>query len=87
MSGRQLTGYPCMFDGKVMVGPRQFLSERQEQIWRGIAASETTEAIADNMGLSPKTVEYHRLKLKQALKVWDVAGLTRAAIRVGLIEP
>jgi DNA-binding NarL/FixJ family response regulator len=36
------------------------------------------------MKLSPKTVEYHRAELMNALNIWDVAGLVRYAIKHGI---
>lgn len=52
-----------------------------------IAMSEPLKEIAVNLGVSIKTVEYHRRNLMTRLGVFDVAGLTRAAIRVGLVAP
>ena len=62
------------------------LPERQLDVWIGIATGQTTKGIALMLGISSKTVEYHRAKLMRRLKIWDVAGLTRAAIRNKLIE-
>ena len=35
--------------------------------------------------LSPKTVEYHRARLMEPLKVRDIPGLVRFALQVGLV--
>ena len=35
--------------------------------------------------VSPKTIEYHRMKLMNCLNVHDIPGLVRFALRVGLI--
>jgi hypothetical protein len=35
--------------------------------------------------VSPKTVEYHRMKLMVSLNAHDIPGLVRFALRVGLI--
>ena len=40
-----------------------------------------------HLKLSPKTVEYHRMKLMNRLNIHDVPGLVRFALRVGLIPP
>ena len=47
--------------------------------------SKNTKQIAGDLGLSPKTVEYHRMNLYSKLQMWDTAALTRAAIKHGLI--
>jgi DNA-binding NarL/FixJ family response regulator len=37
------------------------------------------------LGVSPKTVEFHRAQLMARLGVHDIAGLTRYALKHGLI--
>ena len=61
------------------------LTQRQKEIWRMIATSHNTKDIAAALKISDKTVEFHRTGLKKALGVFDVAGLTRAAIKAGVI--
>ena len=61
------------------------LSRRQTAVWRELAMSETTKGIALKLGISAKTVEYHRAKLMARLHIFDIAGLTREAIKIGLI--
>lgn len=51
-----------------------------------IADSHNTKGIAAALGISPKTVEFHRAKLMENLKIFDVAGLTREAIRAQVIS-
>jgi len=65
--------------------PLQSLSERQREILQLIAEGQTTKAIALVLNLSPKTVEYHRAKLMEHLKIYDVPGLVRFALQSGLI--
>jgi DNA-binding CsgD family transcriptional regulator len=62
------------------------LTARQREILLLIAQGQNTKMIAATLELSPKTVEYHRAKLMDALKLHDVAGLVRFAVRTGLIE-
>ena len=50
-----------------------------------IAEGQNTKEIAELLKLSPKTVEYHRLKLMEAVNIHDVPGLVRFALRSGLI--
>lgn len=65
--------------------PLEKLNERQREILQLIAEGQNTKEIAEILKLSPKTVEYHRMKLMNALDVHDVPGLVRFALRVGLI--
>jgi DNA-binding CsgD family transcriptional regulator len=62
------------------------LTARQREILLLIAQGQNTKMIAATLELSPKTVEYHRAKLMDALKLHDVAGLVRFAVGTGLIE-
>jgi DNA-binding NarL/FixJ family response regulator len=66
-------------------GPVEQLSQRQREILQLIAEGQTTKAIALVLNLSPKTVEYHRAKLMERLGIYDIPGLVRFALRVGLI--
>jgi DNA-binding NarL/FixJ family response regulator len=66
--------------------PVEQLSERQREILQLIAEGQTTKAIALILKLSPKTVEYHRMQLMQRLKIFDIPGLVRFAVRTGLVS-
>jgi DNA-binding CsgD family transcriptional regulator len=63
------------------------LTHRQREILRLIAEGQNTKQIAEILKVSPKTVEYHRMKLMAGLNLHDVPGLVRYALRVGLIAP
>jgi DNA-binding NarL/FixJ family response regulator len=65
--------------------PFEQLTGRQREILQLIAEGQNTKGIAELLKVSPKTVEYHRLKLMTGLNVHDVPGLVRFALRVGLI--
>jgi DNA-binding CsgD family transcriptional regulator len=62
------------------------LTGRQREILQLIAEGQNTKQIADILKVSPKTVEYHRMKLMAGLNLHDVPGLVRYAVRVGLIS-
>jgi DNA-binding NarL/FixJ family response regulator len=66
--------------------PLEQLSSRQREILQLIAEGQNTKQIAELLKVSPKTVEYHRMKLMSALNVHDIPGLVRFALRVGLIQ-
>jgi DNA-binding CsgD family transcriptional regulator len=67
--------------------PLEQLTKRQREILQLIAGGQNTKQTADILKLSPKTVEYHRMKLMNRLNIHDVPGLVRFALRVGLIPP
>jgi DNA-binding NarL/FixJ family response regulator len=62
------------------------LTSRQREVLQLVAEGQSTKAIAAALHLSPKTVETHRAELMRRLDIRDVAGLTRLAIREGLIS-
>jgi DNA-binding NarL/FixJ family response regulator len=66
--------------------PLEQLTPRQREILQLIAEGQNTKQIAELLKVSPKTVEYHRMKLMTALNVYDVPGLVRFALRMGLVS-
>jgi DNA-binding NarL/FixJ family response regulator len=62
------------------------LTQRQREVLQQIAEGRPTREIADRLCLSVKTVETHRAELMRRLGIHDVAGLTRLAIRAGLVS-
>jgi len=63
------------------------LSPREFEVFRLLAESKSVNEIAELLSLSPKTVGHHVTSVKTKLGIPSVAGLTRLAIRVGLINP
>ncbi len=63
------------------------LPPRQRQILQLIAEGNTSKEIAVRLHLSDKTVDVHRARLMQRLKLHDVASLVRYAIHHGLVKP
>jgi DNA-binding CsgD family transcriptional regulator len=62
------------------------LTFRQREILQLVARGQNTKQIAHLLGLSVKTVEAHRLRLMRRLKIENVPGLVRYAIRTGLVS-
>lgn len=62
------------------------LSARQREVLQLIAEGRSTREMAERLNLSVKTVETHRAQLMQRLEIFEVAGLTRYALRIGLID-
>lgn len=65
--------------------PQRKLTSRQREVLQLVAEGRTTREIAGRLHVSLKTVETHRANLMQRLGIHDVAGLTRYALREGLI--
>ena len=65
--------------------PLDPLTIRQREILLLIAEGQNTKQIGEILKVSPKTIEYHRMKLMNCLKVHDIPGLVRLALREGLI--
>ncbi|MCY2988042.1 MAG: response regulator transcription factor [Planctomycetota bacterium] len=62
------------------------LTPRQREMLQLIAEGNTTKQAAKKLGISVKTAEGHRTQLMDALKIHDLAGLVRYAIRMGVIS-
>lgn len=61
------------------------LSDRERQIVVFVASGMTNKEIAQNLGLSIKTVESHRSNISKKLRIFDIAGVTLFAVRTGLV--
>jgi DNA-binding NarL/FixJ family response regulator len=66
--------------------PLARLTPRELEVLRRVAAGGTNREIAGELGLSPKTVDSHRTNLMRKLDVHDAQGLTRLAVRHGLVR-
>lgn len=62
------------------------LTDRERQIIKLVAESNTSKEIASRLGIAVKTVETHRANIIKKLGLHDVAGLTRYAIRNQLVD-
>jgi DNA-binding NarL/FixJ family response regulator len=62
------------------------LTKREKEILKLIADGLSSQEIADNLFISLRTVETHRLNLNQKLDVKNTAGLVKEAIKRGLID-
>jgi len=65
----------------------QILTDRERQTLNMILAGKTNKEMAEQMSISPKTVDKHRSSLMQKLDVHSVAELMAVALREGLIDP
>ena len=62
------------------------LTPRQVEILKLIAQGHASKEIAYQLGLSPKTVDVHRARIMERLRLNDVASLTLYSVRKGLVE-
>lgn len=65
--------------------PLTELTPREFEVFLLLADSKSVSDIAELLSLSPKTVGHHTTSIKNKLNVSDLAGLTRLAIRLGLM--
>ncbi len=63
---------------------QKILSEREQQILRGVAAGWEDDRIGAELGISPATVEAHRKHIRQKLGVHNDRGLLAYARQWGL---
>ena len=62
------------------------LSSREVEVLQLIAEGKPNKQVAEELGVSFKTVDKHRQHLMSKLDIHDIAGLTRYAIAEGIIE-
>ncbi|MEK9771086.1 MAG: response regulator transcription factor [Nitrosomonadales bacterium] len=67
--------------------PTEVLSDREFEVFMALAKGESTNAIAETMCLSPRTVGTHLYNIKQKLNANNSAEIALIAIRCGLLEP
>jgi DNA-binding NarL/FixJ family response regulator len=72
--------------GGVATPPKPVLTSRETEVLQLIAEGKANKQTGAQLGISVKTVEKHRQSLMAKLDIHDVAGLTRHAIAVGIIE-
>lgn len=62
------------------------LTGREREVLVRVAAGRTNREIAEEFGISPRTVETHRERVMAKLRIRTVAGLTRFVVENGLGE-
>ena len=62
------------------------LSSREREVLQLVAEGRANKEVADDLGISVKTVEKHRQSVMHKLNLHDTASLTRYAISAGIIE-
>ncbi len=73
-------------EGEEVQNALERLSTREREVLRHIAEGSSNKEIAHKLGISVRTVESHRDSLMKKVGIKNVAGLTRLALRSGLIS-
>ena len=62
------------------------LTQREREVMQLIAEGKSNKEVAQQLGLSVKTVESHRRNLMGKLSIHETAGLVRHAMKLGLVQ-
>jgi DNA-binding NarL/FixJ family response regulator len=82
---RRLLDQPLDRDGQPRPDGKR-LTSREAEVLQLVAEGYANKQIAGTLNISIKTVEKHRQHLMNKLNIHDTAGLTRYAIKHGVIE-
>jgi len=83
--GQELMPYLVKARKLVNGDPLAELTPREFEVFLLLADSKTVSDVAELLNLSPKTVGHHTTSIKNKLNISEIAGLTRLAIRLGLM--
>lgn len=72
--------------GRTASGTIDVLTAREIQVLRLFATGLSTRDVAASLGISPKTVETHRVRIYSKLGCKGIIDLTRIAVRTGLVQ-
>ena len=62
------------------------LSDREKEIFQLVVEGYSNKEVAGKLYISPKTVENHKANFMKKLNIHDRTGLTKYALRLGLID-
>ena len=72
-------------DPKKLKDPVASLTPRQREILQLLAEGRSAKEIAATLGISPRTVEFHKYQMMESLQIRSSAELTHFAIKHGLV--
>jgi len=67
--------------GLSQVGELDALSDRELEVFHLLGEGKSTTELAHSLGISPKTVDVHKMNIKTKLRLEDGAAVTRRAIQ------
>ena len=86
ITDRVIAGYLSAGEKKRLEPSWQVLTRRERQVMKMIAGGLKTREIAEELSLSPKTVEKHRTNMMNKLNLHSVSAVTVYAIQSGLVD-
>jgi DNA-binding NarL/FixJ family response regulator len=77
---------PDLAGGQTQQAPHQSgLTWRERQVLRLVAQGYSNAEVAERLGISPKTVDTHRMRVMDKLGLHSRAELTRYALQYGYL--
>ena len=64
----------------------EVLTDREREVLQLIAEGKTSKEIASSLDLSTKTIDAHRQQIMDKLNIHSIAGLTRYALKHGIVS-
>ena len=74
------------FSGVELMSPFKEISKKERHVLQLVAEGKKTKDIAEQLGVSIKTVETHRRNIMKKLGIFSIAGLTKFAIKEGIVS-
>lgn len=62
------------------------ISKKERQVLQLVAEGEKNREMAEKLGVSIKTIETHRRNIMKKLNIFNIAGLTKFAIKEGIVS-
>jgi DNA-binding NarL/FixJ family response regulator len=72
-------------DSKKTKDPVALLTPRQREVLQLLAEGRSAKEIATVLGISPRTVEFHKYQMMESLQIQSSAELTHFAIKHGIV--
>lgn len=66
--------------------PESMLTDREQEILRLLCEDKTPKEVAQQLGISEKTVHTHKLNIQGKLEVKTTVGMVRAAYELGILS-
>lgn len=71
---------------KHVILPLDRLTHREREVFQMLSSGKSNKEIANELNLSPYTVESHRNKIMEKLNLHSITDLVRFAMRCGLVD-